>query len=524
MKSLFVFLFLSIALEKGLGTAHYSVSTRNDEAQQYFDQGLRYVYAFHHEQAVASFKKAADLDPDLAMAYWGMALALGPNINMDVEPEAEKLAYKWAQVALQHAPKATEKERDLIAAVVRRYTNDAAADLKALSVDYSKAMADVHRKYPDDADIATLYAESMMDLRPWKFWTNDGKPNEGTEEIVRVLEEVLKKSPNHVGANHYYIHTVEASRNPERALKSAERLKTLAPAAGHLVHMPAHIFQRTGNYAAAAMANVNGAKVDREFIKKYGQDNVYTMMYYNHNLHFGAYSYAMVGRSADAKKLADEVGATAAGMAKHMPVIEPIAATPYLIALRMGRWGDVLRAPDPAVGPISKALWHFARGVAFARLGNVAGAEREQKLFDSAAPSVPATSMVFQNSPKDLMAVAAQVLTGRIAESRGDSAAAITAYRRATQLEDALNYNEPADWFYPVRETLGAALLRNGKPGQAAEVFREDLQRNPKNPRSLFGLAEALDRAGKKKEASTARAAFQSGWKTADMKLAVSDL
>jgi tetratricopeptide (TPR) repeat protein len=288
--------------------------------------------------------------------------------------------------------------------------------------------------------------------------------------------------------------------------------------------MPAHIFQRTGNYGAAATANVHGANADREFIRKYGQSNIYSMMYYNHNLHFGAYSYAMAGRYADAKKLADEVGAAATAMAKEMSFVEPIAATPYLIRLRFGRWAEVLRAPDPAVGPISTAFWHFARGVAFARLGNTAGAESEKAAFEKAAPAVPESSMMFQNSPKALMEVAAQVLAGRIAEARGQPAAAIAAYRRAAQLEDALGYNEPADWFYPVRETLGAALLRDGQADEAADVFQADLDRNPNNPRSLYGLAEALSRNGKKKEAADARARYHVAWKGADSKLSLSDL
>ncbi len=510
-------------LEKGLGAIRYPVSTKNGEAQRYFDQGMRYVYGFNHDQAVASFKKATQLDPDLAMAYWGMALALGPNINMDVDPEHEKLAYEWAQVALQHAPSASEKERGLINALVKRYTNDSSADLKALSVNYSKAMAELCQKYPDDVDIATLYAESLMDLRPWRFWTHDGKPNEGTEEIVRVLEGVLKRAPNHTGANHYYIHAVEASRHPEKALKSAERLQTLAPTAGHLVHMPAHIFQRTGNYSAAAMANVHGANADRQFIKKYGGEGIYPLMYYNHNLHFGSASYMMIGQFAEATRLADEVGANASAAVKELPIIEPFVAWPVLVRLRFGRWADVLRVPDPAAGPVSTAMWLFARGVAFARLGNVAGAESERKQLEKAIESVPAESMVFQNSPKAIVAISAKVLDGRIAEASGDYGVAISLYRDAVELEDALNYNEPADWFYPVRETLGAALLRSGKADDAAQVFRNDLQRNPNNPRSLFGLAEALERRGKGKESAGVRADLRKVWMGADTKLRIED-
>src|ERR1051325_126969 len=278
-------------LDPGLGTLHWTVSTKNAMAQKYFDQGMKYIYAFNHEQAVRSFEEATRRDPELAIGYWGAALALGPNINLDVDPEREKKAYELAQSAKAHAAHASPKERDLIDALARRYSNDPSADLKKLSADYSAGMRALHAKYPHDADIAVLYAESLMELHPWRFWTHDGKATEGTEEIVRVLESVLKAHPDHVGANHYYIHAVEASPHPERALASAKRLTTPAPAAAHLVHMPAHIYQRTGNYTGAAAANTAGVTADRAFIKAHGGEGMYPMMYYSHNLDFGAASY-----------------------------------------------------------------------------------------------------------------------------------------------------------------------------------------------------------------------------------------
>jgi len=280
--------------------------------------------------------------------------------------------------------------------------------------------------------------------------------------------------------------------------------------------MPAHIFQRTGNYAGAARANEEGAKADRDFIKKYGQAGIYPLMYYNHNLHFGAFSHAFAGRHADAMRLANEVGANAAAIAKEMADIDPMAATPLLIMLRNARWMDVVRAPDPGAGPMSTALWRFARAVAFAQLGNIVGAEREQKTFEVSRGAFGESSMMFQNAPKRLAEVASHVLAGRIAAARGDLDAAIAAYRAAVEIEDQLNYNEPADWFYPVRESLGAALLRAGRKEEAANVFREDLRVNPKNPRSLFGLAETGD--------AKAREQFRAAWKGADVKIAVGDL
>ena len=295
-----------MALEPGLGKVHWAVSTKSADAQKFFDQGMAYTYGFNHESAIKSFQRATQLDPELTMGYWGVALALGPNINLDVDPDREKQAYDSVQAALAHTSHASAKERDLVDALAKRYSNDPKADLKKLAADYSSAMGELSKKYPADLDIATLYAESMMDLHPWKFWTHDGRPNEGTEKIVSMLESVLRRNPNHLGANHYYIHAVEASSHPERALPSARRFKTMAPASGHLVHMPAHIFQRTGNYAGAAMANTKAAETDRDFIKKNGGDNIYAMMYYNHNLQFGLASYSTIGRFAEAKKMADE--------------------------------------------------------------------------------------------------------------------------------------------------------------------------------------------------------------------------
>jgi tetratricopeptide (TPR) repeat protein len=498
------------AIETGLGDLHYPVSTKNAKAQRYFDQGMRYVYAFNHEAAVASFKRAAELDPKLAIAYWGQALALGPNINLDVDPEREAQAYKLEQTALAHISHASAKERDMINVLAKRYSNDPAADLKKLSADYSVAMRELRKKYPDDPDIATLYAESLMDLHPWKFWTHDGQPTEGTEEIIGVLESVLKKHPHHMGANHYYIHAVEASPHPERALASAKRLTTLAPAAGHLVHMPAHIYQRTGNYTGAAAANVAGVKADRAFVKTHGE-GMYSMMYYSHNLDFGAASYAMTGQFKEAKELADEMTANAMKMSKEMAPIEPFTSDSLKVLLRFGKWSDVIAAPDQSAGPISSLFRHYARGIAFAHLGNIDGARDEERQFQAGRANLTDETGFLQNSGKALAAVMEPLLEGQIAESSGNLAGAIPFYRRAVAAEDALNYNEPADWFYPTRETLGAALLKNGDHAEAEKVFRDDLSRNHDNPRSLFGLSEAL--RVQKKPAAKTTAEFKKAWR-----------
>jgi tetratricopeptide (TPR) repeat protein len=513
-----VALIIVAAIEPGLGRVHYATSTRNAEAQRYFDQGMAYLYGFNHEAAIKSFRQAAQLDPNLAMADWGIALALGPNINLDVDPDREKQAYDAVQTAL--GKQGSQRERDLIAGLAKRYSNDPNADLKRLASDYSQAMGELSKKYPDDLDIATLYAESMMDLRPWKFWSHDGKPAPQTEEIVSVLESVLKRNPQHLGANHYYIHAVEASPRPERALKSADRLNTLAPASGHLVHMPAHIYQRTGNYGGAAKANADAAAVDRKFIEKNGKGGIYPLMYYNHNLQFGSASYAMQGRFTEAKKMADELGATAVAMARDMPMLESAAASPVLLLVRFGKWKDVVRTPPAEAGPLSTTMSHFARGVALARMGDVAGAEREQGQFEESRKSLTDDPGIMQNPAKAIGRVADAVLAGRIAEAKGDRAKAIRAYRRAVESEDTLDYDEPADWFYPTRETLGAALIRDGQFAEAENVFREDLKRTPNNPRSLFGLAEAQRK--QKKASETASAQFKKYWRGG--KLRIDDL
>lgn len=500
----------AVPLENGLGELHFAVSTKNPDAQRYFDQGMRYVYGFNHEQAVASFKHATELDPELALGYWGQALALGPNINMDVDPTREAQAYDAEKAALAHLATASPKERDLINVLAKRYSNEPGADLKKLSVNYSNGMRELHAKYPDDPDIGALFAESLMDLHPWHFWTHDGKPAEGTEEIVSTLESVLAKNPDHMGANHYYIHAVEGSPSPERALASANRLSKLAPSAGHLVHMPAHIYQRTGNYWGAAEANAAGARADRDFMKVHGSDNIYSMMYYNHNLDFGAASYAMAGEFDKAKEFADEESGNAAKVVKEMPPIDPFTTASLKVLLRFGKWNDILSAPE-AAGPYSAAFRHYARGVAYARLGKLTEARAEQKELDAARAGLSEDTGFMQNSPKTLGSIASTLLEGQIAEASGHRAKAIEAYRRAVAAEDQLSYDEPADWFYPTRETLGAALLRNKSYASAEKIFRADLERNPNNPRSLFGLAKALKAQGK--IAKKTEAAFAKSWR-----------
>src|ERR1043166_4005958 len=321
----------------GLGDVHHPVSTKNRQAQQFFDQGLKLVYAFNHDEARRSFQHAADLDPELAMAWWGVAVTLGPNYNLPVDPQREKAGYDAAQRALALQENASDPERAYINALAVRYSKDPHADLHALDVDYKNAMGKLAAHYPDDLDASTLYAESLMNLNPWHLWTADGKPAESTEEIVWVLESVLKRDPNHLGANHYYIHAVEASPHPERALPSALRLGQLAPAAGHLVHMPAHIYARVGDHAASAHCNELAAAADKRFLAQTGEQGVYPMMYYSHNLHFLAYAACMRGDFAEAKSAAAKLVANVAPGVKAMPPLEGFLPTPMIVLFAFER-------------------------------------------------------------------------------------------------------------------------------------------------------------------------------------------
>jgi tetratricopeptide (TPR) repeat protein len=514
-------------LMAGLGRLHHPIATRNAEAQQFFDQGLTLVYGFNHDEAVRAFRRAAELDPLSPMPHWGIALALGPNINLDVDPEREKAAYDETQRAHGLASSAPANERAYVDALATRYSNDPNADLKALAVRYTDAMRDLIRQYPNDLDAATLYAESLMDLHPWQLWSADGTPTAGTEEIVAALESVLRRDPMHIGANHYYIHAVEASRTPDRALASATRLETLVPAAGHLVHMPAHIYMRTGNYEGAVASNAKAVEVDRAYIKATGAEGVYPSMYYNHNLDFLASAAMMSGQFKEAKQAADMVVGNTTPMLAEMPMLEPFGAKTLYVLLRFARWDDVMKLPQPdAKHTLLSALWHFGRGVAQAARGNVADADTERAAYADARKAIPPETDWGYNKAKDLLVVTDAAIDAWIARAKRDDAACVDAWRRAVLAEDMLNYDEPPDWFYPTRESLGMALLRAKQFDRAKQVFREDLTRNPNNGRSLFGLWQTLLATRKPSEKAAVAAAekqFREAWKHADVSLRLED-
>jgi len=518
----------SVVLIPGLGPLHHTISTKSPEAQQFFDQGLTLVFAFNHEEAVRAFRRASQLDPKSAMAFWGVALALGPCINLDIDPTREKAAYEAVQTALSLAPGATERERDYIQALAKRYSSDPKVDLRRLDADYANAMRELSKRYPDDLDARTLYAESMMDLHPWKLWSLDGRPTEGTEEILAALESVMRRDPNHLGANHYYIHATEASSHPEWAVASAHRLETLAPAAGHLVHMPAHVYMRLGDYSAAAHSNEVGAEVDRIYLRESGTTGgMYDMMYYCHNLHFLSASYSMGGNFAQAKQAADELAAHVAPMLHDMPIAEVYAPYPIFILVRFHRWDEVLQLPPPNPGlAMTTAFWHFARGSAFAAKGQIAMAEAERTILETEREQTPADRefSMFFNKARTFLDLAEHILDARIAAAKGDHELAIKDWQKGVEIENTLNYGEPPEWFYPVRESLGAALLRNGQAERAEEVFRADLEQYPRNPRSLFGLLRALEAQNKSANVEEVRKEFEAAWKNADITLEISDL
>jgi len=517
-----------VSLVTGLGDLHHPVSTHTLEAQRFFDQGLRFIYAFNHDEAGRSFQHATELDPKLAMAYWGVAEAVGPNYNDPADPDRYKRAHDAVQKAVDLFSAASPSEQAYIQAMAKRFPADPNSDLKKAAEDYRDAMREVARQFPDDLDAATLFAESGMNLHPWGLWHQDGTPQAGTEEIVSTLESVIKRDPNHLGAIHYYIHAVEASNNPERALAGANRLAALAPNAGHIVHMPAHIYIRTGDYEAAVQTNQKAAEIDRTYIKESGAQGIYPMMYYSHNLHFVAMCGAMNGRYTEARKNADMLIANVGPHVKDMPPLEGFMTIPVAVEVRFHHWNEILKmpAPDPSM-KTATVFWHFGRGLALAGTGKIAGAEEEYKFVSEAEAATP-PDVIFQmpinNKAKDIMKIAENVLGAKIALAKKDTAGAISQLRDAVAIQDKLNYGEPPDWFYPVRENLGGALLISGDAPGAEKVFREDLDHNPRNPRSLFGLQQSLLQQKRDYDAGFVKKQLDTSWKSSSHVLKLDDL
>ena len=517
-------------LTPGVGDCRHPIATSSPEAQKFFDQGLCLVYAFNHEEAISSFRRAAELDPKSPLPHWGIALANGPNINMDVDADHEKLAFQEIGVARSLSSQSPEKERRMVEALSKRYTGDPMADFKSLDPVYRAAMKELTARYPEDLDLATLYAESIMDLRPWKLWTLDGKPADDTEELVSVLESVLARDPNHLGANHYYIHAVEASPHPEKALPSALRLGNLAPADGHLVHMPAHIFIHTGDWAGAYGVNQDAADVDRALMKRAGDQSFYSVAYYGHNLHFIAYAGAAEGRYREARKAADMLVERISPMVAAVPMLEMWIPVPLFVELGFHHWDTILAMPDPGEKlPAARAMWRFGRAMAMAGKKDAAGAEKERAAYLEAVGKLPADAMLSMMNPAPtVFAVATHLLEAQMG-ALPSGASSIEELKMAVAAEDALAYDEPPDWLFPARDSLGAALLSAGRAKEAEAVFRENLRRHPREGRSLFGLWKSLEAQSRSMtrpadDAAWVRREFDEAWKNADAPLTAGDL
>ena len=513
----------SVPLYTNLGTHHHAITTGVPLAQQYFDQGLRLAYGFNHEEAINSFRTAARLDPDCAMCYWGIAFALGPNINLPMDSSANAPALAAVREARARLAHASEPERAYIAAIAQRYSEDPGRSRASLDTAYANAMRELRRRYPRDDDAATLFADAAMNLAPWNYWTADGQPRPGTADLLATLELVLRRDPDHPGACHYYIHAVEASFQPERAVPCAERLPSLMPGAGHLVHMPAHVYMRVGRYGDAVHANEHAAHADEAFFERRPAVGFY-QFYYVHNLHFLWAAAQMSGQSEAAVRAAGQVAQTATpDVIRQAPPFEFVFPTPLLALVRFGKWEDILREPAPPADlRYSRGIWHYARGRAFTANGRLEEAAREADSLAAILAATPADQVLGFNTAANLLGVAVHTLAGEMAAKRGDADNAVRELEEAVRSEDGLAYDEPPPWYYPVRQSLGAVLLTAGRAPEAETVYREDLKRNPENGWSLFGLARALHAQGKHTAAAQVDARFKKAWQGADVTLVAS--
>jgi tetratricopeptide (TPR) repeat protein len=520
----------ALPLYSGLGNLTRPITTQSPEAQTYFNQGLCFLYAFNHDEAIRSFEQAAKLDPNCAMAWWGIAIANGPHINNPAAtPERAIAAWNALSKAREAAAGATAAEQSLINALASRYADPQPEDRAPLDEAYAAAMRDVYRQYPDDADIGALFAESLMDLRPWDLWTDDGEPQPGTDEIVSTLEAVLAKSPNHPLALHLYIHAVEASPHPEKANAPADRLRNLQPGLGHLVHMPSHIDVRQGRWRESIAANQKAIVADRRYRQQSPEQGFYNV-YMAHNHHMLAYSAMMCGQSQLAIAAINEMaaGIPEKWLQDNAAVADGFTAMPLEVLVRFGRWDEVLTASEPPdYLPIARAYRHAARGIAYAAKEQLADAKREQTNLLSAAKKVPEDARVGNNTAENLLAIAKHLLAGEILYREGATNTALvepalTELRAAAKIEDTLRYSEPPDWIHPVRHALGATLLKEHRAAEAEKVYREDLARQPNNGWSLYGLAQSLHQQNKHAEAATLDTRFAEVWQDADIKIASS--
>lgn len=499
-----------------LGTLTYRITTASPLAQKYFDQGLRLAYAFNHAEARRAFRQAQRLDPACALCYWGEALVLGPNVNAPMEASAREPALAALAKAQAHAARVSPKERALIEALGARYSDDPKAERATLDAAYAAAMGKVAARYPDDLGIAVLYAESLMDLSPWDYWEAGGSQPKGkTAELVETLERVLARDPAHPGAIHLYIHTVEASDRPERAEPYADRLGRLMPGAGHVVHMPSHIYYRVGRYLDSLAANKAAVAADEAYIARVSPTGIYPQAYYPHNVHFVLVSAQMAGDGKTAIEAATKLDRTVSEeAAKTIPWVQPIKAAPLFAHAQFGDPATVLALPDPGdTLPYVKAMWHYARGVAQAARGDLTAAQREADAIAEIARTADFTELVSGGVPAtDVLEIAQHVVLARTAHARGDLAGGVREMGAAVAVQDSLPYMEPPFWYYPVRQSLGALLLLSGRVDEAEAAFRKSLERTPNNGWAIYGLRETHKARGDQRAADEAAARLDQAW------------
>jgi tetratricopeptide (TPR) repeat protein len=515
-------------LYDGLGSYTRKITTKSVEAQKYFDQGINFYFGFNHGAALRAFQAAETLDPGCAMNYWAAALACDGDINFPgFLPGMADLAWKQLQLAREHAVDASPVEQALIEALASRYAEHEPDDRSSLDQAYADAMRAVWKKYSNDPDVGSLFAESMMDLRPWNQWTADGKPEPGTDEILATLETVLKNTPQHPFANHLYIHAVEASPHPERAIAAADRLRILQPGLAHDVHMPSHIYIRVGHWEDAVATNLEAVAADRRYRSVFGEPKGFIVFYAAHNHQMLAYAAMMTGQKQLAVQHIREMvqGIPEEDIKKYAEVVEALCAEPYEVLIRFGLWDEILAEPDhPEFEVFTRAFRHAARGIAYAAKSDTKSARAEQSAFLEAAKLIPAENKFLNNSCASVLKVVTPMLNGEILVREGDLDGGLAELRKAVAAEDALNYDEPPGWILPVRHSLGANLMQAGRYAEAEQVYRADLAHLPENGWSLYGLARCLQLQGKRNEASAVQVRFQKVWANADMQITSSCL
>jgi tetratricopeptide (TPR) repeat protein len=511
----------------GMGTHHHTIKTKSPLAQRYFDQGLVLAYGFNHAEAARSFRQAIKIDPNCAMCNWGLAYVLGPNINAKMEDDAVPESYAAMKRAVKLSSNSTALEQAYINALAKRYTDKPLKDRSELDLAYAEAMKQVTQQFPNDLDAATIYAEALMDTMPWDYWTAGGEPKPEAQKVIDTLESIMEQEPNHPGANHLYIHAVEAVK-PQQAISAADRLGDLVPGSGHLVHMPSHIYIRVGRYHDAAVANQKAIAVDNDYITQCHAQGIYPLAYMPHNHHFLWFAATMEGDSKLATEAAKNVAAMVDPQMMRQPgmgTLQHFSVVPLFTMIRFGQWDEILATPQPEADlKYPTGVWHYARGLAFNAQGEIVKAQQELEALDLLAdePELEKVTIWDLNTTQDILRIADEVLTGEIAAQEGKSLRAIAHLRQAVNLEDALNYNEPADWSIPVRQYLGAALLKVKHYDAAEKVYREDLAIYPDNGWSLYGLSESLQAQNKNVEAKDVQQKFEFAWQYADVQLTAS--